>query len=288
MSLFGAVDGVISPKSYSPRRMSKKQIEEMQKALIERPSLSIMAMSTPSRFLSALNMADVDDGFLNRFLIVQTPVDEQLSRTGINKNHPVPPELIEWIHKMSYASADDQDFDPTDYAASAPTPVLIPFTEASHELLREIEVELLERAKVMKQFGLHNLFRRTKEIVMRVALIVAVSCESDRIKYRHLEWARDYVFHYQFEMAEVFKNRLGMTLFAKVAEDLYQKLLEKKAEGMTEREFQRCNGDFRNFNRRERDEVLSRLQTDYHVVKMRSKGKRGPKTWRYFAVRDAE
>ena len=288
MTLFGSLDGVVAHKSYSTRGMSKQQMEEMRQSLIERPALSLMAMSAPTHFYSSLGMTDVNDGFLNRFLIVQTPVDEQMSRTGIDKNHPVPTELIEWIQKMSYASANDEDFDTIDYASSAPEPVFVPFTEASHKLLREIEADLLERSKELKQFGLQNLFKRTKELIMRVALIVALSCESDCVKRKHVEWARDYVLHYAFEMGEIFKKHLGRTKHAEVAEELYQKLLEAKAEGMTERDFQRNNTEFRNFNRRDRDEVLSRLETDFHVVKTLTKGKRGPKTWRYFAVRETE
>ena len=123
---------------------------------------------------------------------------------------------------------------------------------------------------------------------MRVSLIVALSCESDRIKRSHVEWARDYVYHYAFEMGEIFKIRLGTTKYADVAEVLYRMLREAGREGMTERDFSRHNTQFKNFTRRERDEVLSRLETDYHVVKVLSKGSRGPKTWIYFAVKDSE
>jgi len=286
MSLFGLLDGVVAHKSYSTHGMSKQQMEEMRKSLIERPALSLMAMSAPTHFYSSLGMNDVNDGFLNRFVIVQTPVDAQLSRKGIDINTPVPTELIEWIQKMSYASVDDEDFDTIDYATKAPEPVLVPFTEGAHELLDEIEIELFERSKAMEPFGLQNLFKRTREIIMRMALIVALSCESDCVKRKHVQWARDYVFHYAFEMAEVFKMRLGRTKYAEVAEDLYKKLLEAGRKGLTEREMSQRNKNFFNYTRRERDEVLSRLETDYHIVKTPSKGRRGPKTWRYFAVRE--
>ena len=288
MSLFGEADGTVSPKAYSPHGMSKQQVEEMRKSLIERPALSIMGMSAPTHFYGALGLNDVNDGFLNRFIIVQTPVDEQLSRKDIDFNTPVPEELIEWIQRMSYASADEDDFDTIDYATKAPEPVLVPFTDRARELTDEIEVELLERSRQMKEFGLQNLYKRTREIIMRVSLIVALSCESDRVKRKHVEWARDYVYHYAFEMAEIFKVRLGRTKYAEVAEILYRMLRAAGKEGMTERDFSRHNTQFKNFTRRERDEVLSRLETDYHVVKTLSKGSRGPKTWIYFAVRESE
>jgi hypothetical protein len=288
MSLFGEADGTVSPKAYSPHGMSKQQVEEMRKSLIERPALSIMGMSAPTHFYGALGLNDVNDGFLNRFIIVQTPVDEQLSRKDIDFNTPVPEELIEWIQRMSYASADEDDFDPIDYATSAPEPVLVPFTDRARELTDEIEVELFKRSREMKKFGLQNLFRRTREIIMRVSLIVALSCESDRVKRKHVEWARDYVLYYAYEMAEIFKVRLGRTKYAEVAEILYRMLRAAGKEGLTERDFAHRNKNFDNFTRRERDEVLSRLETDYHVVKSLSKGSRGPKTWIYFAVKESE
>ena len=123
---------------------------------------------------------------------------------------------------------------------------------------------------------------------MRVSLIVALSCESDRVKREHLEWARDYVLHYHYEMAEVFRTRLGITKHAQVAEKLYQKLLEAKAKGMTERDFKRSNADFERFNRKDRDEVLSRLETDYGVVKTKTSSGPGRKTWRYFALMEKQ
>ena len=288
MSLFGEADGTVSPKAYSPHGLSKQQVEEMRKSLIERPALSIMGMSAPTHFYGALGLNDVNDGFLNRFIIVQTPVDEQLSRKDIDYDAPVPEELIEWIQKMSYASADEDDFDTIDYATKAPKPILVPFTDSARELTDEIEVELLERSRKMKEFGLQNLYKRTREIIMRVSLIVALSCESDRVKREHVEWARDYVYHYAFEMGEIFKIRLGRTKYAEVAEILYRMLRAAGKEGLTERDFAHRNKDFDNFTRRERDEVLSRLETDYHVVKSLSKGSRGPKTWIYFAVKESE
>src|SRR5690606_7735000 len=233
MSLFGEADGTVSPKAYSPHGMSKQQVEEMRKSLIERPALSIMGMSAPTHFDGALGLNDVNDGFLNRFIIVQTPVDEQLSRKDIDFNTPVPEELIEWIQRMSYASADEDDFDTIDYATKAPEPVLVPFTDRARELTDEIEVELLKRSREMKKFGLQNLFRRTREIIMRVSLIVALSCESDCIKRKHVEWARDYVLYYAYEMADVFKVHLGRTKYAEVAEVLYRMVREAGKEGMT-------------------------------------------------------
>ena len=269
MEIFGRLDGVYRGTGYSTHGMTKDQADAVKNRKIVRPALTILGMTTPSTFYEALSGLDVKDGFLNRFLIVNSPVERQLSRAAhLSK---VPAAITDWVRDHAWVNASSDEDDMSEVRAKlepqmVTEPVIVPFAPECNEILQQMELEVLKDMDQLDAHSMAELFGRTIEIAMRVALIVAVSDGAQRVRPKHLEWARDYVFFYHRQMAEHFSVNIGRSEFETVAEAAFDVIKKGGKGGATEREIvHHCRG-FKRLDRRFRDEVLSRLKSDYGVA----------------------
>jgi len=146
-----------------------------------------------------------------------------------------------------------------------------------------MEEEVIAEMNRLDEHGLAELYGRTREIAMRLSLIVAVSCNSNVVKREHLEWARDYVFFYHRQMADRFKTSLGKSEDEVIAEEVVAFLKKRGAEGATSNQIANFVRSFRKLDPdRDRPRLLLRVQSDFGVKHTEPEG-RGPKVKRYFA-----
>ena len=273
----------LRPKGYSMRGLKAAEAKAMVDRKIMRPSITLLGLTTPGTLDEALGAADVRDGFLNRLIVVRSELGRQLSR-DVPSCGP-PPTILKWIRRHVARNADDDGdyLERLDVAGEAPNPEVIPFSSECKGLLREIEVDALKEMERLEKFGLSEIFLRSRELAMRIGLIVALSCESKTVEVEHLEWARQFVFFYHRQMAENLKKNLGKSDIERVCEEVVDRIRRSGRDGIT---IGRIANDCRSFKRmrsRDREEVLARAKTDYGVVSSRSlESKRGPRTERFF------
>jgi hypothetical protein len=286
MEVFGTVDETIRGISYSTRGMTKEQIEEMMNTEITRPALTILGMTTPATLYDAIGGMDVKDGFLNRFIIVQSEIGRQKRRRGLGRPD-IPQEVIEWAKEHAFRHGGDADDDDRTLIDPkfVPPPVIVPFSKGAMDLLGEIEDEVMVEMTRAEPFGMDDLFGRTQEIAQRVSLIIAGSERSDTVKVSHVQWAWEYVRYYHRQMVELFKVNLGKSEGEAIAEEVARFLKKRGAEGATSNEIAKYVRSFRALDpARGREDILLRAQSDYGVRHTVSEGK-GPKTKRYFAAK---
>jgi hypothetical protein len=235
MEIFGRLNGVHRPPGYSNMSIiTKPQFQKQQKKdtektsitvsggktvniipmdeeelYIRHPALSVVAMSTPETLYESLSSMLIRDGFLPRFIVVET----ELGRKPSKKVRPalVDPELIKWMqncasNKAMIIDSDNKEmcveFDPK----QCPEPIPIPFDPQCEKMLEKYESDLIDKMNTTKY--LSEMYGKTREIAMRISLIIAVSCESNRILPEHLQWAIDFVNYY----TEKLIDRLGYAL----------------------------------------------------------------------------
>jgi len=172
-----------------------------------------------------------------------------------------------WLEHYAFKVASEEDrfaikTDPT----FLPDPIIIPFAEGCHPVLTQIEADMIAEQDKADEFGLAELYGRTREMIMRIALIVALSDWSDVVGLSHLEWARDYVMYYHGKMVEMFHKNLGKTEFEHIAEKVCALVAKRGERGMTEYEIGHANRPFRRLVSRDRQEVLRRLRVDHRVA----------------------
>ena len=72
MEAWGRCHGTIRPDNYSLMNMSSKQQQEAMDRSTIKPAITLMGMSVPKNFYGALSTGRIVDGFLNRFIVVES------------------------------------------------------------------------------------------------------------------------------------------------------------------------------------------------------------------------
>jgi len=187
MEIFGRQSGFISSDAYS--NLSGKHRDDLESTTIDRPGLTIFGISTPSTLYKAIDSDSISSGYLPRFLIIESTAERELSR-WIDDDIPVPSDLTEWCRNCAEMTGDTGNLSAY---TDPPEPKTVRFNSACRVMLDEFEREIISIQNGLDAFGISELWGRVKEISMRVALIVAISCESDEILPEHLDWAMRYV-----------------------------------------------------------------------------------------------
>ena len=105
-----------------------------------------------------------------------------------------------------------------------PNPVVIPFSKDCHKILQDIESYMIERMNENDKIGLESMFGRTREIIMRVALIIARSKEEDEISTSSLKWARDYVTFYAERTVDALSRIMADGDFERISKAVYSQI----------------------------------------------------------------
>ncbi len=145
MEVFGRLDGTARSVGYSTHGKTKEQIEMDKNRFVVRPALTFLAMTTPETLFKVLGSMDVKDGFLNRFLIVETALGRQLSREDAPRAD-IPKSLLDWarITATAHDGEEDDDMRMISDPKFIPVPREVPFSKDCKPILREMEVRVKE------------------------------------------------------------------------------------------------------------------------------------------------
>jgi hypothetical protein len=254
MEAWGRCDGVMRPQGFSTFGMSQRDADDLAAKSIRNPALSLVGMTTPDSFFDSIGSAAARDGFLNRFLVIEDITGRQMAddREAVD----VPAGLAEWAQSARHV---DGLINPDSNAGMGATPRVVPFSAASHELLRAFERDCVSRMDALEDAGLAEMYGRTREIAMRLALIGACASDASQIEADVATWAVDYVRHYTEATIERMKNSVADTDFEAACQQVFSCVQRAGKEGRTEREIMDRSRRFRGMRPRERAEVLLSL-----------------------------
>ena len=132
--------------------------------------------------------------------------------------------------------------------------------------------------------GLEAMYNRSREIAMRLSLIIARSMGQDEIGPDAMQWSIDYVNYYAKQTIEMFRSNMSEGPFEAACKAVYVKIERAGLGGLTERDLSRSVSAFANMDRRKRADVLDALQTDRGIeCRDQNKGVRGRPKFAYFA-----
>jgi len=292
MEIFGRADGRMAPKSYSTMHKTPEQIEATEGRYVVRPALTYFGLTTPEVLYKSLGAEDVNDGFLNRFIFMQSDIDY------VKKNNALPQEVPKsvsaWIreHFSAYAEGEDEIgtigdlMDPK----NPPEPEVIPFTKEASDYLDMIDERYTRKMRRMKRdgSGFQGLWGRTREKAMRLSLFIALSDRRSRIGLNHIKWASDFVEHCDDRFAQQFVTQVGRHRLDPIAETVAKKIASFGPKGVSEGVLlNRCR-PFANLESRDREEVIDRLLRVHGVRRVQSKSKRGRSTAIYIAKGESD
>lgn len=254
-------DGSISPQTYSSMSLTNEQRKAHAERQVNNPSLSLLCMATPDNFFDALSSKDMASGMLNRFLIAETDVTGYVP-TQYVKDTPVPASVVNWV---KFARSHQPALN-TENAALKPETKIVDFSSELVEAFPKFEKEEFDKGERYKDLGLNEMFVRTHEMALRIALIVALSrnIHDPYIQMDDFLWAKNYVAYHFDRLMEKIPNNMAESKFDERCQDLIKVL--KKHDGEMTRS-QMSNSFFgRKYTPRERDEVIKSLEDAGKIV----------------------
>jgi len=279
METFGRQDGVLRQQGYATNTMKSSEAEKLEK-VVKRPSLTLVGMSTPSEFMQAISGGDVASGLLNRFIIVKSDIGVQMSQE--KRSSSITDRLSKWAKEHAHAKVGD--LDAGNIHDMPPHPIEVLFTPEAKQLLREYEEKLVAAIKKETGSGLEPMYNRSREIAMRLSLIIARSMGQEAIGADAMQWSIDYVDHYAKQTIEMFRANMSEGPFEATCKAVYVRIEKSGLGGLTERDLSRSVSAFANMDRRKRADVLDALQTDKGIeFRQTNTGQRGKPRFAYFA-----
>ncbi|NLA68296.1 MAG: DUF3987 domain-containing protein [Gammaproteobacteria bacterium] len=273
-SLWGLFGSSLYPQGYSTMSLRPEQRAEMASRVVHRPSLTLLGMTTPKTFYESLTEAAIEGGFLNRLLIVESSIGRQLSRECDPLE--VPDSLTEWCRAVREGQGGNlSGLDmPAD---SIPVPRVVDFTPEAKALFRAFEVECNDLMDALEGEALGEMYGRSREKALRIALMLAVSdnVALPFIRKEHAEWAIDYVRHYTGQTVEAIRTHMTGSLFGQWRAATVEAIRRAGDHGLTMRELCRNSRTFAGLDPRQRDQVLKALADEGLIARRDSKGPSG-------------
>lgn len=273
MEAFGRQDGALRPQGYATLGLTKEQQESFEK-VVRRPSLTLLGMSTPSEFYGAISGGDIASGLLNRFLIVKSEIGAQMSQE--RRMVEIGDRIKDWLREAATALGDGGNLSGLDTADMPPSPVVVAFTRGALDLLRDYEEELLVAIKAEGESGLEAMHNRSREIAMRISLIVARSMGQAEIGIEPMQWAIDYVRFYSGRAIEMFKENMAESDHQAAVKACFAKIQKAGLKGATEAELEKKVRKFAALEPIRQKAVMDKLASNYGCeCRNVNEGKRG-------------
>lgn len=260
MEVFARQFGTLRPQGYSKMGLNAGQAKELDK-VVKRPALTILSMTTPGTLYENLSSKFVSDGFLGRFLIVESHIGRQMSRM-IKESTPSE-RLCLWAKEASEARSGDLDANSAD---TPPSPMVIPFSAKGWSIVQACEAEVIKEMNAYEKYGMEAMFGRTKEIGQRLALIVAHSKGESEISADSAQWGVDYAMFYARRTVSALMRHMSDGPFEAACKSVYSLIEKSGLKGMTERDLARACRPYSNMEPRRRRDVLEALASDRGIV----------------------
>ena len=283
MEAWGRCHGTLRPDNYSLMSTPEQYVEQAMNRICYKPAITLVGLSVPKNFYGALNSGRVADGFLNRFIIVESKEPRKVSAL---KTYKTPPQnLVDWVNAVRRSKSDFSDVSEKDSSINV-SQQIIEFDQDSRQLLNEFAEEIVKRQNVLEKDNLEPLLSRSREKAMRLALICALASNVDtkKIEQSHTKWAIDYVRYYDLLFIETCRDKVSSSATEAKIKSVLSYIRSRGEEGISKREVDR-HELFRSMKSYEVKEIIERLRNAGEIQEIEVKiGGKGRPTKRFVAV----
>jgi len=278
MEVWGRCDGTLRPQGYSTFGLSDQDADAKADKTVINPALTLLGMTTPDTFFDTIGSAAARDGFLNRFLIVESDIGRQVGQ-GVDPL-PVPQTVIDWAREHQ---------EPRNLIEAAALPGvaanarIVAFSPGATLAFAAFERRCLELMDQHDADGLGEMFGRTCEIAMRLSLILAVGNNEQAVSRECAQWAIEYAEHHAIRTANRLKDSVADSDFEALKLQVLACIRKAGPRGLTERDLNKQSRKFRAVDQRQQVNVLNSLAfaADIQRVEFPPASGRGPgrKVW---------
>ncbi len=272
METWGRCHGILRPDNYSMMTLTQKQQKEALDRSTVKPAITLVGMSVPKNFYGALSTGRIVDGFLNRFIVVESTLPRVV---GKMKKFVKPSKSIsDWVigvrevqNEMEQISRDNAELDFKQR--------LITFNDESKILLEKLAYDLVDQQNKLEKEGLEVLLSRTREKAMRLAMICALadSKSAKTIKPEFTKWAIDYVMYYDQLLIESCRDKVAGSEMEGRIKQILSFIRSQGEWGISKRDIDRRE-IFRSMKSYEVKEIIERLKNSGEIQEkdLRAKG----------------
>lgn len=263
MEAWGRCHGTIRPDNYSLMNMSSKQQQEAMDRSTIKPAITLMGMSVPKNFYGALSTGRIVDGFLNRFIVVESKLPRVVGRM-VPFREPSH-AICEWVRKMRETKNEMEELAKNNSEMDFRQRVLT-FDSESKDLLTKLAYKLIEEQDALEKDGLEVLLSRTREKAMRLALICALADNHNTniIRSDITKWAIDYVYYYDQLLVDNCEDKVAGSETESKIKQVLSFIRSQGDIGISKRDIDRRE-IFRSMKSYEVKEIIERLKNSGEI-----------------------
>lgn len=275
MEAWGRCHGTIRPDNYSLMNMSSKQQQEAMDRSTIKPAITLMGMSVPKNFYGALSTGRIVDGFLNRFIVVESKLPRVVGKM-VPFREPSH-AICEWVRKMRETKNEMEELAKNNSELDFKQRVLT-FDNESKDLLTQLAYKLIEEQDALEKDGLEVLLSRTREKAMRLALICALADNHNTniIRSDITKWAIDYVYYYDQLLVDNCEDKVAGSETEGKIKQVLSFIRSQGDIGISKRDIDRRE-IFRSMKSYEVKEIIERLKNSGEIqekdVKVKATGR---------------
>lgn len=254
MEVWGRNNGALRPQGHSTLGQRKGDKEKAEDRTVRNPAITLLAMTIPD-FFESIGSAAARDGFLNRFLIVESDIGRQPSL--LIPSQEVPQPIVDWATEIRarYTGLICPDTN----AIASPSPVMVPITEAAMSVYQAFDIECLGYQNQYEKDGLAEMFGRTNETAMKLGLVIALGRGDTAVKAEDAEWACMYCKTYALRTVERLIGSMADSEFEATKNQVLNLLVSVGKHGLTVREINQRSRKFRALDQRQQVNLLNSL-----------------------------
>ena len=289
LKLWGALGVPFRYRGYATTLLSEKQKEALRQ-VVKAPSITLLGASTPSTLYEAVGTAGILDGFLNRLLFFFGD-DEAHADAFVTRPAPVPlpTDVVTWLREVQLVEPQE----PNSNLAHAntrnhdvkPEPVVLRYDDRAHAAMLDFQSDVETRKGAATKSGLAEIYMRTVEKAIRLALIAAVSDRSDVIKPNHAEWAARRAMASDSALERAAAGNLAETDHGKLCNAIWRAINKHMPDGIAEGSLASVCRPYREARGWERKAALETLSADRRMTTKKSVGGNGHHVERLIATR---
>jgi len=283
MEAWGRCHGTLRPDNYSLMAIPDQFKEATMNRVTHKPAISLVGLSVPKNFYKALNGGRIADGFLNRFIIVES---KEPRRVASLKRYKEPPmRIVNWVNfirrplnDFQEASRDNADIDIDQK--------VLDFSPDSELLLQDFAREIVKRQDILEKDNLEPLLSRSREKAMRLSLAVTLASdpEATKISSEATKWCIDFIRYYDLLFIEACRDKVASSATESKIKQVLSFIRSRNGDGISKREVDR-HELFRSMKSYEVKEIIERLVNAREIQEIEIKvGGKGRPAKRLVAV----
>tara|TARA_R110000851_G_scaffold187318_1_gene337112 strand:+ start:18527 stop:20896 length:2370 start_codon:yes stop_codon:yes gene_type:complete len=270
MELYGLCGSTFLPEKYSRMGEYKSGFQgegdtEKVDLTIQKPFVSVFGMTTPAKLIDSMTKMMIQDGFINRFTIVQAQEGRQKMQTIVHR--PIPQSVLNWTETARNRSTGSLGAGLRDTFNIKSSENVLDFSAESLELISKFEDRIIAKQNKLEKEGLDELYSRTVEQAMRYSLIVelALRPNSDVVQQDSVKWAIEYVIYNAEQFEKLVKFELVETKHEAQYKDGYKAISQYKEKGIAHSDLMKMS-PYRGLKMHERDDIIKYLVDSEQII----------------------